>query len=163
MRDELLDVHEDAHAELLENPFYSTPRFWERFEAYIRGLNFTMATGRLDGQLIGYAFGSTLPAESGWWNGLQEAADTDIARETGNRTFSFREFLVRKAYQGHGFGRKLHDALLADRPEERATLLVRPDNAARDLYLRWGWREVGRVQPFPDSPRFVSMVLVLRG
>lgn len=50
---------------------------------------------------------------------------------------------------GEGYGRQLHDALLADRPEERATLLVRQDNPARDLYLRWAWRVVGIVQPFP--------------
>jgi hypothetical protein len=54
-----------------------------------------------------------------------------------------------------------YDALLATRPEERATLLVRGDNPARHLYLKWGWKHVGYVQPYPDSPRFESMTINL--
>jgi hypothetical protein len=53
--------------------------------------------------------------------------------------------------------------LVADRPEERATLLVRQDNPARNLYLRWGWRVVGTMKPFPDSPLMEAMVLDLPG
>ena len=87
--------------------------------------------------------------------------DPDATRETGSRTFAFREFLMRKKYQGRGYGHEMHDALLGDRPEERATLLVRSDNPARDLYLRWGWTRLGYLKPFPDSPRFESLLLPL--
>ena len=158
MRDEFLAVHVDARAALLEQPFYSAERFWERFENYVKDPSFHMVTGRLGGILVGYAFGSTLPSETAWWSGIQGVSDPDLTRETGRRTFAFRELLVRKPNQRKGYAHQLHDSLLADRPEERATLLVRSDNSARDLYLRWGWSLVGHLQPYPDSPRFEAMI-----
>jgi GNAT superfamily N-acetyltransferase len=161
MRDELLDAHLDANADLLGDPFFSRDRFGERLDRYAQDPTFALVTGRLDGQLRGYAFGSTLTADTGWWRGLSEATEPDLARETGSRTFAFREFLVRQAYRRRGYGRQLHNALLRDRPEERATLLVRQDNPAKWLYLRWTWRLVGKLQPYDDSPVFDSMVLDL--
>lgn len=160
MRDELLAVHVDARAELLGQPFYSAERFWERFESYIRQPGFDLVTGSVGGLLVGYAFGSTLPKGSRWWSDV-EGADPGFTVETGTRTFAFREILVRKAFQRRGYAHRLHDELLARRPEQRATLLVRSDNPARLLYRRWGWTQVGFAQPFPDSPRFESMVLEL--
>lgn len=161
LRDDLVDVHLDARAELLDNPFYSGERFAERLDAYARDPHFDLVTGHLGNDLVGYAFGGPLPAETRWWSGLVEHSDPDLTRETGTRTFAFREIIVRKGHQRRGYARLLHDALLAGRTEERATLLVRPDNPARDLYLRWGWRIVGKQQPFPDSPVFDSMVIDL--
>ncbi len=162
MRDELLAVHVDARAELLDQPFYSVERFWERFESYLRGPGFDLVTGRIDGLLVGYAFGSTLPKGSQWWQDFA-GLSPEFTAESGTRTFAFREILVRKAFQHRGYAHRLHDELLADRQEQRATLLVRSDNPARLLYQRWGWTQVGFAQPFPDSPRFESMVLELKG
>jgi ribosomal protein S18 acetylase RimI-like enzyme len=162
MRDDLLAVHIDARAELLDQPFYSADRFWERFEGYIRAPGFDLVAGTLGDLLVGYAFGSTLPAGTQWWSGV-EGTDPEFTVETGARTFAFREILVRKALQHRGHAHHLHDELLAHRHEERATLLVRTDNPARLLYRRWGWIQIGFSQPFPDSPRFESMVLELKG
>ncbi len=162
MREELLAVHVDARAELLDQPFYSVERFWERFDSYLQQPGFDLVTGRTNGLLVGYAFGSTLPAHSQWWSDV-EGADPEFTVETGTRTFAFREILVRKAFQHRGYAHRLHDELLAHRREERATLLVRSDNPARLLYHCWGWTQVGFAQPFPDSPRFESMVLELKG
>ena len=51
-------------------------------------------------------------------------------------------------YTGHGIAHALHDHLLEERPEERATLLVNPANTrARDAYLRWGWTPVAQLRP----------------
>jgi ribosomal protein S18 acetylase RimI-like enzyme len=161
MREDLLAVHVDARAELLDQPFYSAGRFWERFENYLRQPGFDLVAGTVDGLLVGYAFGSTLPPETKWWSEL-EGADPEFTVETGARTFAFREILVRKAFQRRGYAHRLHDELLAGRREERAALGVRSDNPARLLYQRWGWVRVGYSQPFPDSPRFESMVLSLK-
>lgn len=160
MRQELIAVHVDARAHLLDQPFYSAERFWQRFESYIKDPSFSMVTGRIGSELVGYAFGSRLPAETSWWDGMEDMINADITRETGDRTFAFREILVSKNFQHRGYAHHLHDALLADRIEERATLLVRADNPARELYLRWGWTLAGHLQPYPDSPRFESMVKV---
>lgn len=153
-------VHLDARAELLHQPFYSAERFWERFESYLRTPGFDLVTGTVDGVLAGYAFGSTLSDDARWWANL-ERIDPAPAPETGVPTFVFREILVRKAFQHHGYAHRLHDELLANRNEQRAVLGVRSDNPARLLYRRWGWKHVGYQQPFPDGPRFESMVLEL--
>jgi len=162
LRDGLLDVYADSHADQLEHPFYAVDRYWERVENYLRGPAFDLVTAHLDDLLVGYTFGNALPADTRWWTALRGADDPDLTRETGNRTFAFREFMTRKRHQGRGVGRQLHDELLAHRSEERATLLVRTDNPARELYLRWGWTIVGTMQPFPDSPVMEAMVRPLR-
>jgi ribosomal protein S18 acetylase RimI-like enzyme len=70
--------------------------------------------------------------------------------------------LVRKSYQRRGFAHRLHDAVLAERHEERAALFVRADNPARLLYRKWGWSVVGYLPPQQDSPQFEAMLLGLR-
>lgn len=162
MRAELIDVHVDARAELIGQPFYSAERFGERLDAYAADPGFDLVTGHVGDTLVGYAFGGPLSAHTRWWAGLRDAADLGVTRETGSRTFAFREFVMRKAYQRRGYGHQLHDVLLGGRPEERATLLVQGDNPARALYLRWGWRVAGQVQPFPDSPVFDALLRDLR-
>ena len=58
-----------------------------------------------------------------------------------------------------GYARTLHDALLHNRPEQRATLLVIPDNTpAQAAYRSWGWTKLGELQPFPDAPVFDTMI-----
>ncbi|WP_281032466.1 GNAT family N-acetyltransferase [Nocardia pneumoniae] len=75
------------------------------------------------------------------------------------------EIVVRKPFTGRGIARALHDELLADRPEQRATLLVRPDNQrAYDNYRRWGWYRVGVLRPsWPDAPQFDVLMRELPG
>lgn len=161
LRAEILDVHRDAHAGLIDSDFYSPERFDERLDWYVRDPGFTLVTGRVDGVLAGFAFGGVLPEQSRWWTGLNDYADPDVIRETGDRTFALRELQVRKAHQRRGYGKMLADAILSGRSQERATLLVREDNPARRLYGKWGWREVGTMQPFPDAPIMKAMVLQL--
>jgi ribosomal protein S18 acetylase RimI-like enzyme len=158
LRTEILDVHADAHGERLHQPFYTVERYAERLDRYVEDPTFALVTGQIAGLLVGFAFGGTLSAETRWWQGLRDVDDPDVARETGRRTFAFREIQVRQAFRRRGYAHQLHDELLRGRTEERATLLVRPDNPARDLYLRWGWRIVGKLQPYPDSPVFDAMV-----
>jgi ribosomal protein S18 acetylase RimI-like enzyme len=161
MRDEVLAVYQQVYAGQLGTPFRLPERFWERLEGYASRDGFGMVVGRVDGAMAGFALGYRLPAGSRWWEHLRgdHQGDDGFTTEDGSRTFAFNELMVSPDWRKHGFGRALHDALLADRPEPRATLFVRPDNEpARSAYPRWGWRLVGTVQPFPDSPVFDAMV-----
>jgi ribosomal protein S18 acetylase RimI-like enzyme len=162
LQPDVVDIHADARAELLTQPFYSVERFRERLENYVSAPDFDLVVAYVDDAAVGYAFGNPLPENTTWWAGLQDSTDPDLVRETGTRTFAFRDIGVRKTFQRQRIAHRLHDELLRNRPEERATLLVRSDNPARDLYSRWGWLKVGYVQPFPDSPRFEAMTLDLK-
>jgi ribosomal protein S18 acetylase RimI-like enzyme len=152
-------AYEEINADWLDDPFYSWPRYWERLEAYASREGFSFVTGWLNGELIGYALGYPLPARSRWWEGMRGAVDPSLLAETGNRTFAINELMVRPRWRRRGYARVLHDALLRDRTEQRATLLVRPDNIpAQAAYRSWGWFKLGELQPFPDAPVFDALV-----
>jgi hypothetical protein len=67
---------------------------------------------------------------------------------------------VRAPWRRQGIAQTLHDLILANRPEERATLTVLPTaTPAQNAFQKWGWRKVARTHdPRPGSP--VSDVLV---
>lgn len=158
-REDVQSVHAEVYADRLSDPFYSWPRYWERLAAYASRDGFGFVTGRLDGDLIGYALGYPLPAGSGWWRGIRGEVDQALLTETGNCTFAINELMVRPQWRRRGYAGALHDALLRNRPEERATLLVRPDNTpAQAAYRSWGWYKLGELQPFDDAPVFDAMV-----
>ncbi|WP_234354645.1 acetyltransferase [Streptomyces sp. NRRL WC-3618] len=55
----------------------------------------------------------------------------------------------------------MHETLLAERDEERATLLVDPtrsEGRLKAVYESWGYRDIGDQQPFDDSPVFATML-----
>ncbi|MFE9440982.1 GNAT family N-acetyltransferase [Streptomyces sp. NPDC006602] len=82
--------------------------------------------------------------------------------ETGHRTFALSELMVRAPWRGRGSARRIHDALLASRREQRAALLVHKDHIkVRALYEAWGYETVGEVVPFDGSPQLCAMVLSL--
>jgi GNAT superfamily N-acetyltransferase len=94
---------------------------------------------------------------------LQGEVNPALLVEDGSRTFALTEIMVRAAWRRRGYARGLHDALLANRSEERATLLVLPDNIpARTAYLSWNWYKLGDLRPFDDAPTYEAMVLDLR-
>jgi GNAT superfamily N-acetyltransferase len=163
LADDLVAVHLDARAELLDQPFYSAERFADRLGEHLTDPNFELVTGQVADLMVGYAYGGSLAVDTWWWSHLEGDLDPELTRETGSRTFWLRELLVRKANQHRGYAHQLHDALLAGRPEERAALFVRIDNPARLFYRRWGWSVVGHLPPQQDSPRFEAMLLGLKG
>jgi hypothetical protein len=71
--------------------------------------------------------------------------------------------MVRAPWRGTQVARGIHDELMHQRPEDRASLFVETAHPkVRSLYERWGYEKVGQSQPFPDSPRYDVMVLRLR-
>jgi hypothetical protein len=135
-------------------PFHSADAFMQRFDTYITHHGFDMLVAYLAGEPVGQTWGWPLAPDTGWWDGLLAPLPAELTREDGHRTFALSEIMVRDGLTGRGIAHKLHDNLLAGRPEERATLLVEPDNTtAYRAYLRWGWSKVGQLRPsWPDAP-----------
>lgn len=155
IRQTLLDVHADAYADEMDDPF--TQRFPWFVDHWGGSPGFACVIGYEGTEPVGFAYGA--PAEPGreWWR------DCPIEEPEQSRTFSFSELMVRPKWRKTGTADRLHAALIDDRPEALAVLLVDPDHPkVQALYETWGYRHIGHRQPFPDSPRYAVMLRDLR-
>lgn len=163
--DELCDAYADAYGAVPgEDTREKSSAFRERALVALDGFNYSLVTAHANGELVGFAFGSSLRPERGWWDGLEPAPPEGFATETGSRTVVLAEIEVRRAWQGKGLGRALHDAFLSRRSEERATLASNPKAIeTHALYERWGWQKVGTVPGKPGAyyREYVRFVLPL--
>ncbi|AXB45852.1 GNAT family N-acetyltransferase [Amycolatopsis albispora] len=161
-REALLAVYQEVYADQLDDPFFAPDRFWERLESYAKWPGFSLVTLH-HGGLVGYSLGYRLPPRSAWWRGFLGDVEPELLVEDGERTFAVTQLMVRPVFRRRGHACELHDALLSDRPEQRATLLVKPTNTpARTAYLSWGWEVFGQVRPFEDAPVYDALLRQLR-
>lgn len=138
-----LDVYADA-----DPSFFNEDRYRRQLAGHIAAPRWELVTAIKDSKLVGYIYGFALPASTRWWAGLRTDVPEDFTTEDGARTVAISEILVQAACRRHGIGRALHDEFLGGRAEERATLLVEPDNApALVAYSRWGWKRNAELQP----------------
>jgi len=152
------------HAEVYADPPYrqaaDAARFAGRFRVQCRQPGFVLAEARHGGYLVGYASGMPLRPSTSWWRDLTTPLPAEVTTEHPGRTFALVELLVRASWRRQGIAQALHDLILANRPEERATLTILPAaTPAQNAFQKWGWRKVARTrEPGPGSP--VSDLLV---
>jgi GNAT superfamily N-acetyltransferase len=104
-----------------------------------------------------------LRPSTSWWRDLTTPLPDEVTAEHPGRTFALTELLVRAPWRRQGIAQTLHDLLLANRSEERATLTVLPAaTPAQNAFRTWGWRKVARTRDAgPDSPPSDVLVTVL--
>ena len=153
IRQTLLDVHADAYAD-------DMTEFDERFPWFVDhwggNAGFACVIGYDGSDPVGFAYGA--PAEDGreWWREHMDPAPA------ASRTFSVSELMLRPKWRKTGASRLLHHALMEDRSEDLAVLLVDPEHpGVVALYESWGYRKVGERRPFPDSPVYAVMIAEL--
>lgn len=164
LRPLLLDIYAEVYAKAAENdPFASVDRFAQGLDGWSSRPGWTCTVGYDGETAVGYAYGAPLPSDAKWWRGLLTEVPADVVEETGTRTYALSELMVRTPWRKTGAARRLHDALLAERTEERATLLVDQEHPkVRALYESWGWHTLGDLRPrLPDAPLFHAMLLPL--
>lgn len=134
---------ESVYAEAF--PAYDLDDYRARMDRLLARPGFDAVTARDGTDLVGFVYGAALPASSSWWDGLEPDPPARFTEETGRRTFAVIDLAVRPSHRGKGLARRLVDALLARRPEQRATLATAPhEHHVQTMYRRWGWRHVGR-------------------
>lgn len=151
---ELARPHLEPICALYDEVFSVSPFFWREDESelhrqrLLRLLDdptFGIAVAWAGDELVGFAYGVTVPPETKRWSHLTEAVPPELTAEWPGRTFLLFDCAIRAAYRGYGIGRRLHDTLLGSRIEERGSLSVEP--AAVDtkaIYEHWGWRKVAQ-------------------
>lgn len=166
---DLLATIQPLYTEVYAEPPYSegpaeVQEFIDRWDAQIArpGFRIVLAHHQPDDELVGFCFGLPLSPGSNWWEGLLEPVDPSFTVEDGHRSFAIIELAVHAAYRRRGVGRALHDTLLDGCPNQRATLLARPEAApALAAYTSWGYQTIGRLRPAPDAPLYVAMIRAL--
>lgn len=165
LMDELCDAYADAYGAVPgEDTREKSSAFRDRATGALQAANYSLVTARVGDQLVGFAFGYSLRPERGWWDGLRPEPPEGFTVETGSRTVVLAEIEVRRAWQGRGIGRTVHDAFLSQRSEERATLASNPKASdTHALYERWGWQKMGIVPGKPGAyyREYVRFVLPL--
>lgn len=155
----LIEVYTQVYADVLDDPFFSVERFSKRLSGHASSPRWEAVVGYEHEEAVGYAYGSPLPANTGWWSRANPPLDDTFVAETGARTMALFELMVRKPWRGTGAARLIHDDLLRLRSEQRVTLLVEQDHPkVRTLYERWGYRRVAQDQPAPDAPAYDMMI-----
>jgi GNAT superfamily N-acetyltransferase len=156
----------DPICELYDEVFSAPPSYWQEEESQlhrerlVRPLEdptFGITVARVDAELVGFAYGFSVPVDTKRWSRLLVPLPDQVTREWPGRTFMLFDFAVRASYRGRGVGRALHDRLLGSRTEERATLSVEPEAVdSKHIYEHWGWRQVGQSigGPGESSPMF---------
>nr|WP_247706873.1 N-acetyltransferase [Streptomyces liliiviolaceus] len=107
-------------------------------------------------EAMGFAYGAPAVEGREWWREhLDEAPKKAV-------TFSYSELAVHPKWRKQGVADKLSRALLEERPEDLAVLLVDVEHPrVQALYEDWGFRKVGERRPFADSPLYAVMLAEL--
>ncbi|MFJ3176068.1 GNAT family N-acetyltransferase [Streptomyces roseus] len=151
IRQTLLYVHDDAYADRRHEEFVQ--RFPWFVDHWGGNPGFACVIAWEEDVPVGFSYGAPATPGREWWQGHLETTPQDAS------TFSVSELMVRPKWRRTGLGPRLHDALLAGRPEAWAVLTVdtkRPRLQA--MYEGWGYRKVGENQPFADSPVYAVMM-----
>jgi ribosomal protein S18 acetylase RimI-like enzyme len=154
-----------VHAQVYADPPYlrdgNAAQFEDRFRVQARQPGFVLAEARHGGYLVGYAAGMPLRPATSWWRDLTTTLPDELTAEHPGRTFALVELLVRASWRRQGIGATLHDLILSERPEERATVVVAPSaTAAQQAFQSWGWRKVARTRD-PGNAASVADILLL--
>lgn len=145
--DELQALHAEVYADPPYRRTEDAALFASRFRVQRRQPGFVLAEARQGAYLVGYGSGMPLRASTSWWRDLTTALPDEVTAEHPGRTFALTELLVRASWRRQGIGQTLHDLLLVNRPEERATLTVAPAaTPAQNAFHKWGWRKVARTR-----------------
>ena len=166
-------VHLDELRALYREVYADPPYEWgdeyaalfaERFQVQHGQPGFALAEARQGTELAGYCFGVTLQPSTPWWQHLLTPVPEDVTTEYPGRTLAVVELLVRPPWRRRHIAQTMHDMLLRDRPEQRATLTVLPAALpAQRAYAKWGWRTVTRKRnPLPGSPVFDVLIKELK-
>lgn len=158
----LIEVYAEVRADQLHLPHYSVERYGERLARHGGEPGWEAVVGFDGDEPVGYAYVNTLLPDDRWWQRMATPLPEGCADKP---TVALKEIMLRVPWRGTGTARRIHDELLANRPEEQVSLLVNPlagNGKVQALYERWGYEEISTQQPSPDGPVLTAMLRPIR-
>jgi GNAT superfamily N-acetyltransferase len=155
-RQMLIDVHDDAYADAMDDPFHQRfPWFVDHWSGMA---GFSCVVAYDADEPTGFAYGAPLAPGREWWR------STGYQPVDGHTsTYAVSEIMVRPRWRKRSIAARLHEELLKERTQHLAVLLVDVTHPkVQALYESWGYAKVGEQHPFADSPVFTVMVRNLR-
>lgn len=155
-RQMLIDVHDDAYADAMDDPF--NQRFSWFVDHWSGMAGFSCIVAYDADEPTGFAYGAPLAPGREWWR------STGYQPVDGHTsTYAVSEIMVRPRWRKQGISVRLHEELLQERTQHLAVLLVDVTHPkVQAMYESWGYAKVGEQRPFADSPLFAVMVRTLR-
>ncbi|MFI9200145.1 GNAT family N-acetyltransferase [Streptomyces sp. NPDC053048] len=154
----LIEVYAEVRADQLHRPHYSVERYGERLARHAHDPGWEAVVGYDGDEAVGYAYVNTLTPDDRWWQRMTTPLPADC---TTTPTVALKEIMLREAWRKTGAARRIHDELLAGRPETRVSLLVNPKAGGGKvlaLYESWGYEKISEQQPSPDGPILTAML-----
>ncbi|MGW2600015.1 GNAT family N-acetyltransferase [Streptomyces klenkii] len=159
----LLDIHEDCYAAAPGCSFDPRERFSWLLDAWSCRPAWACVIAYEGDTAVGCAHGAPLTDATSWWSYVVTPLPAGFTQESGTRTFAVTDLMVRPQWRKTGTAARIHQELLAGRPEERATLLVDSTQPkVQSLYETWGYAPVGHTGPFDHAEALTVMVQTLR-
>ncbi|MCC3766885.1 GNAT family N-acetyltransferase [Streptomyces sp. UNOC14_S4] len=158
----LIEVYAEVRADQLRRPHYSVERYGERLARHAQDPGWEAVIGYDGDEPVGYAYVNTLEPDDRWWRRMTTPLPEGCA---STPTVALKEIMLREAWRKTGTARRIHDELLARRPEKRVSLLVNPeagDGKVLALYESWGYEKISEQQPSPDGPILTAMLRDIR-
>lgn len=151
IRQALIDIHRDAYADAMDDEF--NQRFPWFVDHWGGNPDFACVIAFDGEEPVAFAYGAPATPQREWWREHLEPAPAN------DRTFSYSELAVRTKWRKTGTAELVTRALLEERPEDLAVLLVDVEHPrVQTLYEDWGFRKVGERRPFPDSPVYAVLL-----
>ncbi|MEU4897521.1 GNAT family N-acetyltransferase [Streptomyces sp. NPDC044780] len=157
--DDLVGIYKECWAHKLHLPHYAPEAFGERLRRHAVEPGWEAVVAYDSGEPIGYIYANRLTGgDDRWWRRIRPEPKPTMA---GASTVAVKEMMVHQRWRRQGTARKLHDVLLAGRPETQVSLMVNPlnqDGRVQALYVSWGYVVVGTAQSSPEAPVLTVMV-----
>lgn len=158
----LIEVYAEVRADQLHMPHYSVERFAERLSRHGSEPGWEAVVGFDGHEPVGYAYVNTLLPDDRWWQRMATPLPEGC---TSTPTVALKEIMLRVPWRGTGTARRIHDELLANRPEQQVSLLVNPlagGGKVKAVYEGWGYETISSQQPSLDGPVLTAMLRAIR-